>query len=608
MSIFKCKMCGGDLELTPGSSVAICQYCGTQQTAPNADNEKKANLYNRANRLRFSNDFDKAASVFESIVAEFPDEAEAYWGLCLCKYGIEYVDDWATGRKIPTCHRTSFDSIFIDNNFRMAMEYAYPEAQGLYHAEAKEIDSLQRAIIDVAKNEPPYDVFICYKETDNNKQRTKDSVQAQDIYDALTDAGYRVFFARISLEDKLGEEYEPYIFSALMSAKVMLVVGTSFENMNAVWVKNEWGRYLQIMRKERGRVLIPCYSDMDAYDMPQEFRNLQAQDMNKVGFIQDLVRGIGKIIVKEQTQQRSVSNESNRDKVYVANRERYKRKAEEKRKKVRRNRIIVVTVAIAVLVGIVITLLVVKLNTQYNTNEDPKVDVDIKNDDPDMVEESNDDMSEVRSLMDKGQYKQATILMETIGKAWTEEYSESCCQVAQECTSNGKYIEAVDWIGKCNNNYSKIEYAEKIKENAMYEYISNTDRKSTNYNVDSWRLFYNSLKMYSKVDVSKFDESLCYNPELKFYEYINNGNGHGSIIKGTIDGSKPVQVETADYFMKQPEHYYIIMYPNGKTERLSYPIVCWDRGFGGFGGFGQLRIDLEYKGEIIASESIQVTN
>ena len=37
-------------------------------------------------------EFDKAYGVFESIVADFPEEAEAYWGLCLCKYGIEYVD------------------------------------------------------------------------------------------------------------------------------------------------------------------------------------------------------------------------------------------------------------------------------------------------------------------------------------------------------------------------------------------------------------------------------------------------------------------------------------------------------------------------------------
>lgn len=101
MSVFKCKMCGGDIDLTEGSSVAVCEYCGTKQTVPTADNEKKMTLFARANRLRSACEFDKAASVYESIVADFPEEAEAYWGLVLCRYGIEYVDDPATGRKVP---------------------------------------------------------------------------------------------------------------------------------------------------------------------------------------------------------------------------------------------------------------------------------------------------------------------------------------------------------------------------------------------------------------------------------------------------------------------------------------------------------------------------
>lgn len=46
-------------------------------------------------------EFDRAATVYVSITGEFPEEAEAYWGLCLCKYGIEYVDDPLTGKKIP---------------------------------------------------------------------------------------------------------------------------------------------------------------------------------------------------------------------------------------------------------------------------------------------------------------------------------------------------------------------------------------------------------------------------------------------------------------------------------------------------------------------------
>ena len=296
MSVIKCKMCGGDLELIEGSSVAVCEYCGSQQTVPAADNEKKLTLFARANRLRLACEFDKAAGVYESIVADFPTEAEAYWGLVLCRYGIEYVDDPATGKKIPTCHRSSFDSVMEDSDFEQALENADAVARRVYRDEAKAIEELRRGIVEVSGKEPPYDIFICYKETDENGERTVDSVIAQDVYDALAEKGYRVFFSRISLEDKLGTEYEPYIFAALHSAKIMLAFGTDYEYYNAVWVKNEWSRYLQLMTKDKSKHLIPCYKGIDAYDMPKEFAKLQAQDMGKVGAMQDLLRGVDKIM------------------------------------------------------------------------------------------------------------------------------------------------------------------------------------------------------------------------------------------------------------------------------------------------------------------------
>lgn len=298
MSVIKCKMCGGDLELIEGSSVAVCEYCGSQQTIPAADNEKKLTLFARANRLRLACEFDKSAGVYESIVADFPTEAEAYWGLVLCRYGIEYVDDPATGKKIPTCHRSSFDSVMEDNDFEQALENADAVARRVYRDEAKAIEELRRGIVEVSGKEPPYDIFICYKETAEDGQRTVDSVIAQDVYDALTEKGYRVFFSRISLEDKLGTEYEPYIFAALHSAKIMLAFGTDYEYYNAVWVKNEWSRFLQLMTKDKSKHLIPCYKGIDAYDMPKEFAKLQAQDMGKVGAMQDLLRGVDKIMGK----------------------------------------------------------------------------------------------------------------------------------------------------------------------------------------------------------------------------------------------------------------------------------------------------------------------
>ena len=300
MAILKCKMCGGDLNVTDDKKIIECEFCGTTQTIPEVSDEKKTNLFNRANRLRIANEFDKAAGIYESIIAEFPEEAEAYWGLCLCKFGIEYVDDPKTAKKIPTCHRTSFESIFDDENYKMATTKSDVIAQGVYKEEANVIDNLQKDILSIVHKEEPFDVFICYKETDELGQRTQDSVLAQDIYDALTDKGFKVFFSRITLEDKLGKQYEPYIFAALNSAKVMLAIGTKEEYYNAVWVKNEWSRYLALMETDKSKMLIPCYRDIDPYDMPQEFKNLQGQDMSKLGFLQDLVRGISKIVAPEQ--------------------------------------------------------------------------------------------------------------------------------------------------------------------------------------------------------------------------------------------------------------------------------------------------------------------
>ena len=132
---------------------ADCAECGQRE---------KLTLFNRAGRLLRSCEFDKAAGVFETIVADFPEEAEAYWGLVLCKYGIEYVDDPATGKKIPTCHRSSFDSVEDDTNFEQACENADPVAHRLYREETRQIETLRKRILEVSGKEEPYDVFISY--------------------------------------------------------------------------------------------------------------------------------------------------------------------------------------------------------------------------------------------------------------------------------------------------------------------------------------------------------------------------------------------------------------------------------------------------------------
>ena len=63
MAILKCKMCGGTMEMT-NESVAVCEYCGTQQTVPTVQDSNLQGLFNRANALRIKCEFDKALQVW----------------------------------------------------------------------------------------------------------------------------------------------------------------------------------------------------------------------------------------------------------------------------------------------------------------------------------------------------------------------------------------------------------------------------------------------------------------------------------------------------------------------------------------------------------------
>ena len=295
MSLIKCKMCGGELNVKENEQLVTCDYCGSTQTIPVVNDERILKLIARGNNLRINKEFDKAYNIFEQLILEDGKNAENYWNLLLCKYGITYVDDY-DGKKILTINRMSPVSILDDDDFKKTKELADVVTRSTYIDEATKIAEIQKRINDIMKTIEPFDVFISYKETDEFGDRTKDSILAQEIYETLTKEGLKVFLSRITLSSVAGSEYEPYIYSALYTSKLMILVTTSEDYVNAVWVKNEWSRFLAMMKNDTSKKLIPCYKDMDAYDLPKELRNIQGLDMSKLGFIQDLLVGVRKIL------------------------------------------------------------------------------------------------------------------------------------------------------------------------------------------------------------------------------------------------------------------------------------------------------------------------
>ena len=304
MAIFKCKICGENLEVPEGGTVCECGICKAEQTVPTTHDEKAVNLFNRANRLRVNGEFDKAAGVYASITEEFPEEAEAYWGLCLCRYGVEYSSDQ---QKTLTCRRTLPESIFDDENFDIVCENTEGSVRQLYRNEAKKIDRLQKAFLETAKGQPNFDVFICCKEIGENGENTADNELARELYDLLTRKGLGVFFSGITLSDKPVYSREPYIYSALCSTKIMIVIGTKYEYYNDAWVKNDWSRFLAMASNGNGKTLIPCYRDIDSYDIPKEFRQLQSRDLKEAGALEKLAEDVADMISKAAAAATSVS-------------------------------------------------------------------------------------------------------------------------------------------------------------------------------------------------------------------------------------------------------------------------------------------------------------
>lgn len=293
---FKCKICGGQVQVDRAAGVCVCEYCGTKQTIPLFTDDSSKRLYESGNNYLQHCEYDKAENVFNQLLSINPQDAEIYWDLVMCKYGVTFVRDPRTGKYIPTCNRTHYGSVLNDKNYLNALNFSTGDKNAFYRSSGETIDKIQKGIIAVVKKEKPFDIFISYKETDQNGNRTKDSVAAQELYEKLVQAGYKVFFSRITLEDKIGSEYEPYIYAALSSSKVMLTVSSSKENIEAPWVKNEWSRFLTLRQADSSKTIIPLYFSMQKSELPDEFAILSAQDIGKPDYEQDLIRGIKKLI------------------------------------------------------------------------------------------------------------------------------------------------------------------------------------------------------------------------------------------------------------------------------------------------------------------------
>lgn len=294
--VYKCKICGGEIQPNEDGRIGKCLYCGAVQTLPKEKDDKVSNILNRANDYRLNCDFDRAIYEYEKVMERDETEPEAHWGLFLSKYGVEYVKDNMTFSYKPTLHRISSISVFDDVDYQATIKYASDISAIQYKQDAENIENVMKELLLISTNQEPYDIFLSYKELDDvTRQRTIDSNLAYELYNALTAQGYKVFFAPKSLGVGL---YEPKIYSAIITSKVMIVLGTQPQYFNAVWVKNEWSRFAELVENGENKVIIPVFRDMEANQLPSRIAKYQAYDMSNIEFLPSILNVISQSVSK----------------------------------------------------------------------------------------------------------------------------------------------------------------------------------------------------------------------------------------------------------------------------------------------------------------------
>ena len=252
-----CPNCGSTVFLDyPERMIRKCRSCLNEYPLDDKSKGFDGDI-ETAIKLRNELEFDDAIEKLEQLLRDNPDSAELLYQYLLAYHGVSFVSEEGKINETPTLNRLSEQSIFV-HPYYQKLKYMAGGAPSLLPSleMLDKIEELRKKAMELMAKQEPYDIFICYKKTDG-ELLTQDYVTASKLHRKFTDIGYKVFLAEECIQP--GDDYEPIIYGALSTAKVMFVVAATPnkpEYLNAKWVRNEWSRFAHRIDNDGADALI----------------------------------------------------------------------------------------------------------------------------------------------------------------------------------------------------------------------------------------------------------------------------------------------------------------------------------------------------------------
>ncbi len=282
----ECKGCGAQIDIRNAvNGVVECGYCHRIETLAKTTNDDAKHFLKMGEHDLDSCKFDEAYTAYKKASEYDGREPQAYFGMALAEFKVQYIKDTVNNKLQPICHEIN-EKKFIDNkNYKAAMLCASNEQRSEYQRRANEIDYIKQEFNELKKQGIDYDCFICVKVTDEQKNRTKDYTIADDMYTYLKDKGCNPFFSEREIKNRTGADYEAMILYALYTSECMIVVCGNEEYLQTPWVKNEYTRFISLIndeQKERDAITI-AFDGKPIEKLPGRNGKLQGIDMKGFG-------------------------------------------------------------------------------------------------------------------------------------------------------------------------------------------------------------------------------------------------------------------------------------------------------------------------------------
>lgn len=257
---FKCKNCGALFPATTNENgVLKCEYCDSIFTIPKNDSNNEVLQFLQIGEHNLDAcHFDEAYTAFEKASQLNDKESEAYWGMALAEFKVQYIKDAVNNRLQPICHEFNDKEFQANKNYLKALRCAGAEQKSEYFSKAQDIDYIREEFLKLQQSGLDYDCFICVKVSQtgveqadiSKKNWTNDAYNADSIYDLLKRHDFRPFFSEREIKGRSGANYEAMILYALYTAETMLVVCSDEEYLRTPWVKNEYTRFKSLIKNE----------------------------------------------------------------------------------------------------------------------------------------------------------------------------------------------------------------------------------------------------------------------------------------------------------------------------------------------------------------------